>query len=334
MSSGKGKERVTAQENDGKRQSTSNENPENSSMISRIAASASGLSKNTFSTPTSTELNNTASSALSNSGKAQSSTARGGGSSTWAESSKQPQQQSRTSANTPGSLRLGHGEQHINESEQDFSNFLDGIDSFTPSEQTTSSEKIERGVDEAFEYAWTRSQTASAANIPVTVSFSSVEAQEKRDGDAVLAILSDPNSLNDQYEEPPDEEDMNQDWGLSEEQLVRLRTLTQDLFPPFEPHGVIHGNHPLDSKPDFGLDSRSQITGFGVHDQSMESTEEWRNQWEGVLTRYADEVWGGLLPLVKEARKEVEELSDERPAIGQTKALRRLGAILGHLPPR
>jgi len=28
---------------------------------------------------------------------------------------------------------------------------------------------------------------------------------------------------------------------------------------------------------------------------------------EGVLTRYTDEVWGGLLPLVKQARQEIEK---------------------------
>lgn len=334
MSSGKGKERAVAKGNVGENKSTSNGNADGDgpSIISRIAASASGLSKSTFSTPTSKELSDT-NSALSNSSKGSSSTTRSGGS-TWAESSKQPQNQSQTSGITPGSLRLGHGAQHINESEQEFSKFLDGIDSFTPSEQPTSSEKIERGVDDAFEYAWTRSQAASASSIPAPVTFSSVEEQEQRDGDAVLAILSDPNSLNDQFEEAPNEEDMNQDWGLSEKQSVELRAITKDLFPPFEPHGVVPRDHPLSLRPNFGTDSTNQMDGLGVHDQNMESTEEWRYQWKGVLTRYADEVWGGLLPLVKEARKEVEELRDVPPAIEQTKALRRLRAILGHLPPR
>ncbi|KAK8903160.1 hypothetical protein QC760_008643 [Botrytis cinerea] len=66
--------------------------------------------------------------------------------------------------------------------------------------------------------------------------------------------------------------------------------------------------------------------------------EEWKSDWEGVLKGYTDEVWGGLLPLVREAREELkaeEEKSDGGKGggneKGNLKALRRLGAVLGHL---
>ncbi|TGO55503.1 hypothetical protein BCON_0091g00190 [Botryotinia convoluta] len=64
--------------------------------------------------------------------------------------------------------------------------------------------------------------------------------------------------------------------------------------------------------------------------------EEWKSDWEGVLRGYTDEVWGGLLPLVREAREELkveEEKGDggEGKQRGNLKALRRLGAVLGHL---
>ncbi|CAG8951568.1 hypothetical protein HYFRA_00007484 [Hymenoscyphus fraxineus] len=336
MSTGKGKGRASDQGNSEETQLVPDKTSESLSMISRIAASASGLSKGAFSAPTSKEISDTTNSALSNSGKGPSSSARGGGNSSWEESSKQAQTQPQTSGNATGNFRLGHSELHVNESEQEFSNFLDGIDSFTPSEQPTSSEKIERGVNDAFEYAWARSQVASAAHIPAPapVALSSVEEQESRDGEAVLAILSDPNSFDEQFEEPQDDTVTNQNWGLSEKQIVELRAMTKDLFSPFEPHGAVPLDHPLNLRPSFGADAMGQVNGYGVHDPNIESTEEWREQWEGVLTRYADEVWGDLLPLVKEARKEVEELLDAPPAVEQTKALRRLGAILGHLPPR
>jgi hypothetical protein len=52
------------------------------------------------------------------------------------------------------------------------------------------------------------------------------------------------------------------------------------------------------------------------------------------LTSYADEVWGGLMPLVKEARKEVEEIEIGGMTSEKPTALRRLEAILGHLQRR
>lgn len=64
--------------------------------------------------------------------------------------------------------------------------------------------------------------------------------------------------------------------------------------------------------------------------------EEWKSDWEGVLKRYTDEVWGGLIPLVREAREELK-VEEEKGDGGQgketqnLKALRRLGAVLGHL---
>ncbi|TGO59679.1 hypothetical protein BOTNAR_0158g00010 [Botryotinia narcissicola] len=64
--------------------------------------------------------------------------------------------------------------------------------------------------------------------------------------------------------------------------------------------------------------------------------EEWKSDWEGVLQGYTDEVWGGLIPLVREAREELkveEQKGDggQGREMGNLKALRRLGAVLGHL---
>jgi len=52
------------------------------------------------------------------------------------------------------------------------------------------------------------------------------------------------------------------------------------------------------------------------------------------LTRYTDEVWGGLLPLVRQARQEMEEMGNEGSVKEKPTALRRLEAILGHLQKR
>jgi hypothetical protein len=57
------------------------------------------------------------------------------------------------------------------------------------------------------------------------------------------------------------------------------------------------------------------------------------NQWESVLTRYTDEVWGNLLPLVTEARKEIKASKDKQVGSSNEppKALRRLQIVLDHL---
>lgn len=85
--------------------------------------------------------------------------------------------------------------------------------------------------------------------------------------------------------------------------------MTKDLFPAPAAHGAVDAGNPL----------------------NLVSEEFDWEAWEGVLTGYADEVWGGLLPLVREARREVEEGKGE---VEQSKALRRLGAVLGHLQGR
>lgn len=66
------------------------------------------------------------------------------------------------------------------------------------------------------------------------------------------------------------------------------------------------------------------------------------NDWEGFLYRYADEVWSeDVLPVVKQARREVEE--EKRKEDGQTggaglgekgSAVERLRMVLGHLRTR
>jgi len=69
---------------------------------------------------------------------------------------------------------------------------------------------------------------------------------------------------------------------------------------------------------------------YSQNGQPVPSTQVWRAQWASVLTRYTDEVWGNLLPLVVDARAEVkaavESEGSEEPV-----ALRRLRAVLGHL---
>jgi hypothetical protein len=146
--------------------------------------------------------------------------------------------------------------------------------------------------------------------------------------------------------------ELRRNMDLNPAQLVVLQRVALELFPP-PPEaatstgngGVVGAEHPLSLVPEpfknletsvwlpdeYGRDSFYQ---FGEVLPQGEAGARWVEQWESVLNRYNDEVWGDLLPLVQEAKQEVEDLKkgsadgseDHRP-----KALRRLGLVLQHL---
>jgi hypothetical protein len=313
MGNDKGKGRAHDDDNGGDLQK--NEPSQSSSMLSRVTASATGLTRSAFATPQNNELNERAAASLSDAGKGRQSSA-GAGSSAWAESSRLSQPATHQAGGT-NALRTRHNEEHVRQSETEFSSFLDGIDSFTPSEHVGDGQLVGGSMEDLLGQAWARAQPSDNVLSSETV-LKTVAEQESHDGDEVLAILSDP--VYDPFEAPhPEEEDY--DWGLSAEQVSQLRAMTKDIFPQQEPHMAMSPDHPLNLIPNFD----------GVAGQAIAARETWREQWEGVLTRYTDDVWGSLLPIVKEARKEVEEIGNDPSRTEQPKALRRLIAIFGHL---
>lgn len=314
MNEGKGKGRVKGDEDGDKGQSE-----EQPSMLSRVASSATGLTRSAFANPYSNELNERAAAALADSGKGEpGQSSRSSSNSAWAESSKAPQQQVHQ-ANLASAFRAGHNEEHIRQTENEFSSFLDGIDSFVPSEDTGKGYFASGGLGDDLGEAWTRSQPNAIAPDSQKPAYGSVAEQQIRDGEDVLALLFSSNPMDETFEPSP--EDESYDWGLSAEQLSQLRAMTKDLFPSTALHTIVDPNHPLNLVPNFD----------DAYGQPPTGSEGWREQWDCVLNRYTDEVWGGLLPLVQEARKEVEELRNDPASTEQPKALRRLGAILGHL---
>ena len=314
MNDGKGKGRATGDEDGDKGQPE-----EEPSMLSRVAISATGLTRSAFASPTNNELNERAAAAArTDSSKGQiGQPSSPSGNSAWAESSK-GQQQNASQANSASAFRVGHSAEHIRKSENEFFSFLNDIDSFTPSEDTGGVRFVSGGLEGGLDEAWTRSLPGSSLPTEKPV-YGSVSEQRSRDGEDVLAILSQKGTMEETFEPP--QEDESYDWGLSTDQLSELRAMTRDLFPSTEAHRAIDPGHPLNLAPNFE----------GAYGQPPTGSEDWREQWDGVLNRYTDEVWGGLLPLVKEARKEVNNLRNDPSNIQQPKALRRLGAILGHL---
>ncbi|XMA10468.1 hypothetical protein WAI453_003259 [Rhynchosporium graminicola] len=316
MSSSKGKGRAERLKDDSKQESSI----QDSSILSRVAASATGLTRNAFTTSNPSELNQQAAAALSSSNKTQSIPNPGTSSNTWAESSRSSQAQPNSQASSSG-LRTGHSEQHSQLSEAEFSSFLNGIDSFVPSESFGEIPASETSGIFDFQ-PWELSPDSRPLYQPAN---RTVKQQEQQDGSDVLAILSDPAPLDSLMEEPPplDEDDENYDWGLAPAQITKLRELTKELLPAPPQHAHASVNNPLNLISEY---------------QGQESArEQYIEEWEGVLYRYADEVWGGLAPLVREAREEVKDAKsslDTEHRGREMKAVRRLESILGHLGQR
>ena len=314
MSSDKGKGRAHSDE---AADQARPDGPQDPSIISRVAASATSLARSALANPNGKELSQSSAAALANSGKGHASSTGGG--SAWAESSKTSQQLV-SQPNLSNAFRPTQNEEHIRKSEDELSSFLDGIDTFKPS-QNLGSEHHE-SLDSGFGQAWTRSQASLNTTSSKPVGYQTVAEQELHDGEEVLAVISVPQDMDIPFEASEDNENYN--WGLTHEQISQLRAMTTDIFPPPEPHQPINPNNPLNLIP------HVDDTDF-INANSQAAVDTWREQWQDVLTRYTDEVWGGLLPLVKEARKEIEGLqSGDEPTV-QPKALRRLGAVLGHL---
>ncbi len=279
---------------------------QNPSMLSQLTTSVRGLARDALAAPSTSELHSTAA-AILGSGKGQSSINGGSGGSAWAESSKSSHHQNQTSGSH--ALRTGHTQDHVAQSEQEFSSFLDGTNTLTAPEDSIHPSLVDP-------------DSASGdrdAHHKLSIPFPtlSVAEQESRDGAEVSAMLS--GDSREQFEAP--ENDIPQesyDWGLTPEATARLREITKDLLPPPPQHPGVSSQSKLNLVPKID-DVLLETNGVG-----------WKEQWEDVLTRYADEVWGGLLPLVKQAKMEIEETKDNMPPANSS-AIRRLQAILGHL---
>jgi len=342
MIDGKGKGRASNFDNSNKPSIDGQSPHRSSSILERVTASATGLAHSAFAAPTSNELSDAATAALTSTGKGRQ---PDGSSGSLAESSHSNQQTRLPTSQGQSlpSIRAGHREEHIIDVESKFSSFLDGIDSFTPSSEPYShADPFPRqALDIPLERANGRTDTRSEAGL---VWYNTVHEQQQHDGDAVLSILSHPSAITNELEALPVEEEVL-DWNLTDEQISRLRTLVDDIFPPPEKHISMSAEHQLNLIPDmFSTPTTSDPVPF--NDTNLEESymhfdniprnkarQMWMEQWEGVLTRYTDEVWGNLLPLVIEAREEIKAIKEDRPenTIEQSKALRRLRQILGHM---
>lgn len=349
MSADKGKGRAPVEQY-GESSKSSAKFSKNVSLASRVAASAVGLTQDLLLAPSQNELSESSAAALSNIGKGTASNTGSSRTLAFEGSSRITQNQQEGQgkpSNIPESFRAGHSEQHINQSEQDFSSFLNGIDPSTTSDQDGpqtlalshmdyTSRTTDLTADISFGEAWARSQLLedpTMTSSPVTQTRGrTVAEQESRDGEEVLGLLSRTEENFEVLEQGV--EPYNYDWGLTADQVSQLRGMMNELFGPVEAHSKPSPSNSLNLVPKLEFLVEGQTGSHGVvYDMDVQAMEKWREQWEDVLMRYQDEVWGGLLPLVKEAKREVANMKDVSLGVDgePPKALRRLGVILNHL---
>ncbi|KAF4949590.1 hypothetical protein FGADI_8785 [Fusarium gaditjirri] len=172
--------------------------------------------------------------------------------------------------------------------------------------------------------------TNQSHHIPSTPS--AVLEQEKMDGAAVVNLLDDSSGGLDGVllgAHDPDAEDE----VLTPEAAAKLR---ETLFPADSVFSGFRWDDLLNFNPEFLNQAGPQADFERQLHFGTKSADEVRNsyldQWDKVLNGYTEYVWGGLEPLIAEARREVEEVKTRGlDTVPQTKALDRLRQILGHV---
>ncbi|MCJ1370344.1 hypothetical protein MMC20_001557 [Loxospora ochrophaea] len=169
------------------------------------------------------------------------------------------------------------------------------------------------------------------------------------DGAAVVALLSDPtfSPEGDPTDETPIDSNYPEDlFRLSSTETQFLRHL-KTLLPDSLSYNVPAPSNPSNLVPDFtGTNENVTRHITSIQSATMPHADESYlyttkpsltrsfdiDPWLRVLTNYQDDVWGDMLPLVKEARKEVLRAKEEGESTVQDSiAVRRLSMIIGHL---
>ena len=147
------------------------------------------------------------------------------------------------------------------------------------------------------------------------------------DGAAVVALLSSPTFY---IEDEP-----TNDWDIPAidkgKPNLGSQPKKQQAYDGTDPPAP---SNPLDLMPDFdsswdpAVPFPSGFQGTRFLDPAFGNIQPWID----ILNRYHDEVWGDMLPLVREAREEIKTANSSPEGVLQDRpALRRLGMLLKHL---
>ena len=168
---------------------------------------------------------------------------------------------------------------------------------------------------------------------------------QEDDGAAVRELLADPSfdasastSLN------LEEEQTQPLWPrFQSSRTAQANNLRREDLPQPPKHKPMPSNHPLSLKPRTSAENlaiseniEDILNGTYQNEQTPKdprNDDEWLNDWLGVLNSYTDEVWGDMLPVVREARGQLEEIKADGGGMGKldSKAVARLRMIVGHL---
>lgn len=313
---GKGKEREAEEPSEHRSRPRKTANAEGG-LVSRVSNSALGLAGSLIlGQPTANDL-----SGVTPNGKATSSTQSQ--SSTELQSAGDSSSLAQPSSSSEDNFRASHTQEHIAQQEADFSNFLDNAPELTEPYYTNlepSREFTSRDIPKV-----TQAEPGS----------SDIARQMLQDGREVRNLLSLVDT------EPPyfaaelvlsDEdssslrkalfEASSSSNGVSRQDWDYALNFIPDFVRPNAPGGHMHGPEGMEK-------SKETLSSLGIV-HSPEASKMWVDQWYNVLKQYTDEVWGGLEPLVEDARQELKDLREDRQPPNLS-ALLRLRQILDHV---
>lgn len=330
---------------------------EPSSLVLRIASSASGLAKEFGGSSSGNELHNSLASASSLSSKLQNGSSSSSPS-TWTETF--PLRNGRSVAN--GRLPNGHALpsdesfrsisfQHSQD--QDFDDFLEGKSNFFHDTMLNGNENLPSWTGE-FQYLSLSngyySEESISSNGPASSHHSGYP--EYDDGAEVRMLLSDPDFMVDtrpadiMMEDSVEQTATNLLGDEYSPDEKRAADRIKESLPPPPVHQRISPDNPLNLKPEFTQptatnsafyqDIPGMTSTLGSRDESymyfatQSEREHWVSEWDDVLNSYTDEVWGQMLPAVKEARSQLEEVKAGSKRLDNN-AVTRLRMILGHV---
>lgn len=321
------------------------------SMAARIGASASGLLRDGLLQPSANALASTLASSTANKGESFSSTS-GSSDSALPFCSRAPDGLSNNSAGQSTqseSFRTGpwSNSNLVLSSQQD----IDGFISTSNTQLPVSDDQLayRNGA------VWPTEEYSKFPDQPTRPSTPNVVGTLDRksggDGDAVVALLSDPDFF---VDDAPTNNFTTSDENISAADLFTDTQFgVQDVqryksqLPAPPKHCVPSPTNPLNLIPDFASRETNGVDGatmpisavaqsgegsYTYHVTQPQSTQDYLEPWMEVLTEYQDEVWGDMLPLVQQARDEIKEAqSGANGALHDHPAVQRLRMVLGHL---
>ncbi|KAL1636831.1 hypothetical protein SLS56_000925 [Neofusicoccum ribis] len=170
------------------------------------------------------------------------------------------------------------------------------------------------------------------------------------DGAEVRQLLSNPSfSIDDPADmqmADPTPDTVNDLFGLDyTPQEKEIVDKIKSSLPPPPQHSDVSPDNPLNLRPEFAASSasnprleqdiRNLSRTLASGEESYMSFDDaqqqhWLAEWDDVLNGYTDEVWGDMLPVVKAARSQLQEVKTGMDRL-DSKAVARLRMILGHV---